>query len=347
MRVISIVGARPQFIKVAPIAWKSDGLCEHLIIHTGQHYDPQLSENFFSELGIPIPFKNLYSGSGSHAAQTAKIIVGVEDLLLELKPDWVLVYGDTNSTIAATLAATKLGIKVGHIEAGLRSYNRVMPEELNRIGTDHLSDLLFAPTKEALSNLDKEGLSQKSVIVGDVMVETLSHIKTQIVNANVSNVEKVFATIHRAENTDHRSRLSLIIQRLSLSPIPVFLYAHPRLLRRAEEFGISLNVGSINLREPLSYFETVKGILESAGVITDSGGLQKEAYLLERPCITVRNETEWVETLEGSWNYLDPSLEMVDKRWWEIKRPPIQPYVFGDGWASTRILEALSAHTLR
>jgi UDP-N-acetylglucosamine 2-epimerase (non-hydrolysing) len=342
MRVVSIVGARPQFIKVAPISWRAGNSCEHLILHTGQHYDPELSSNFFSELEIPEPVANLYSGSGNHGAQTARILAGVEESLLSLKPDWVLVYGDTNSTIAGTLAATKLGIKVGHVEAGLRSFNRGMPEEINRIGADHLSDLLFTPTAEAMVNLQKEGLSAKSLLVGDVMLETLMRVKEKI-GSNISErKERIFATIHRAENTDLKKRLTFIISQLAKSTIPVNLYAHPRLVHKAEEFGINLAQGAITVKTPATYFETVKGIIESVGVITDSGGLQKEAYLLERPCLTVRHETEWVETLVGKWNQLDPELAQVNKKWWSDSRPSINLDIYGEQNASKKILDALA-----
>ena len=345
MRVVSIVGARPQFIKVAPIAWRAKGLFEHLIVHTGQHYDPELSSNFFSELEIPEPINNLYSGSGSHGVQTARILIGVEEVLSELKPDWVLVYGDTNSTIAATLAAVKIGLRVGHIEAGLRSFNRSMPEEINRVGTDHLSDLLFVPTEEAMVNLEKEGLSSKSLQVGDVMVETLLHIKKKIATKIQNPKPQIFATIHRAENTNSRERLEKIVSRLSKSSIPVHLHAHPRLIKKAEEFGIPLSQGAIKVLKPATYLGTLQGIGESVGVITDSGGLQKEAYLLERPCLTVRTESEWVETFNGSWNQLDPELKQVEDNWWEMERTAINPHLYGDGLTSRKILDALLSYS--
>lgn len=345
MRVISIVGARPQFIKVAPISWRAEGICEHQIVHTGQHYDSELSDDFFAELAIPEPVKNLYSGSGNHGAQTARILVGVEEVLLQLRPDWVLVYGDTNSTIAAALAAAKLGIKVGHIEAGLRSFNREMPEEINRIGTDHLSNLLFAPTHEAMANLKKEGLDSKSLLVGDVMVETLSRIKTKILTKSPEQQMQIFATIHRAENTNSKERLLQIVNNLAASPLPINLYAHPRLIHKAREFGVDLQRGSIRVHKPAGYFETITGVLESVGVITDSGGLQKEAYLLERPCLTVRGETEWIETCVEGWNQLDPNLRKVDTKWWESNRAPVNPTLYGDGSASRKILEALESYS--
>lgn len=341
MRIVSIVGARPQFIKVAPISWRAQGICDHTIIHTGQHYDPELSENFFSELEIPQPVANLYSGSGSHATQTARILVGTEEALVKMNPDWVLVYGDTNSTIAATLAAVKLRIKVGHVEAGLRSFNRFMPEEINRIATDHLSDFLFAPTDKAIHNLNEEGLGGRSILVGDVMVETLNYVKEKILKSNFQQQEKIFATIHRAENTDNPERLQNIIQALSQSIFPVMLSAHPRLISKAQEFEIELQSGSITLLKSNSYFETIKSIMESAGVITDSGGIQKESYLLERPCLTLRRETEWVETLSDGWNQLDPNLEIVRTFWWKAPSEAAKKFVYGDGNASELILRNL------
>ena len=343
--MISIVGARPQFIKVAPISWRAAGAIDHQIVNTGQHYDPELSSNFFAELEIPEPVVNLYSGSGSHGAQTARILEGVEKTLIDLNPDWVLVYGDTNSTIAAALAAAKLGIKVGHIEAGLRSFNRSMPEEINRIGSDHLSDVLFAPTEEAMQNLSNEGLLSKSLLVGDVMVETLLSMKAKISKLRGEVKEKIFATIHRAENTDSAERLHLIVNRLAKSPIPIQLHAHPRLIKKAEEFGIVLQQGAITVLKPASYRVTLQGVTESVGVITDSGGLQKEAYLLERPCLTIRFETEWIETLQDKWNQLDPELKMIEDEWWRSQKNPINPFIYGDGLASIRILDTLNSYS--
>jgi UDP-N-acetylglucosamine 2-epimerase (non-hydrolysing) len=341
MRVVSIVGTRPQFIKVAPISWRSRDLCEHLIINTGQHYDPELSDDFFKELDIPAPIENLYSGSGNHGEQTAKILSRAEDALLKLKPDRVLVYGDTNSTIAATLASVKLGIKTGHVEAGLRSFNRGMPEEINRVGTDHLSDLLFAPTKAALQNLANEGLEEKSYLVGDVMVETLNYIKDRALAKKVSVSEKIFTTIHRAENTNSKERLQFVISNLAKSPSPIHLYAHPRLVSKAKEFSIELSQGSIKVFKPAGYLKTVTEILESKGVITDSGGLQKEAYLLGRPCLTIRSETEWSETIESGWNVLDPNLNQISNQWWNNSREPINEIAFDGENSSTRILDLL------
>lgn len=342
MRIVSVVGARPQFIKLAPIAWKAKGMCEHLIVHTGQHYDPLLTDVFFSELNIPKPVELLVSGSGTHSVQTARILIGIEKALEKLKPDKILVYGDTNSTLAAALCASKMNITVGHVEAGLRSFNQNMPEEINRIVSDHVSNLLFAPTLSAMSNLEREGLAEKSLLVGDLMFELLHSFesKLNIINNGVQ-VQRIFCTIHRAENTDSAIRLSYIIDRLSKSPLPVDLFAHPRLLARSKEFGINLSQGQIKVKEPAGYIDTISFLKKYAGVVTDSGGLQKEAYILSIPCLTVRKETEWPETLKNNWNRLDSNLENIKDNWWELTadKPLISEY--GDGNTANRILESL------
>jgi UDP-N-acetylglucosamine 2-epimerase (non-hydrolysing) len=342
MRIVSIVGARPQFVKLAPIAWQAKEICEHLIVHTGQHYDPLLTDVFFSELNIPNPVEILISGSGTHSEQTARILIGIEKTLEKLKPDKILIYGDTNSTLAAALCASKMNITVGHVESGLRSFNQNMPEEINRIVSDHISNLLFAPTLHAMSNLDREGLADKSLLVGDLMFELLHSFDSKLINTNNNGkMRRIFCTIHRAENTDSPSRLSYIIDKLSESPLPVDLFAHPRLLARAKEFGINLSKGQIKVNEPISYLNTITSIKKYAGVVTDSGGLQKEAYFLSVPCLTVRKETEWPETLKDNWNRLDPNLNYVNENWWELTadRPIISEY--GDGKTSARILDAL------
>jgi UDP-N-acetylglucosamine 2-epimerase (non-hydrolysing) len=342
MKIVSIVGARPQFIKLAPIAWQAKGICEHLIVHTGQHYDALLSDVFFSELNIPNPSEVIISGSGTHSEQTARILIGLEKALEKLKPDKVIVYGDTNSTLAGALCASKMKIKVGHIEAGLRSFNKSMPEEINRVISDHISDLLFAPTVSAMNNLDREGLSGKSLLVGDLMLELLNHFKSKLEGFGANEkIKRIFCTIHRAENTDSPARLSEIIEKLSKSKLPVDLFAHPRLLYKSKQFGIELAKGQINVKNPLSYFKAIKLVKNYVGVITDSGGLQKEAYFLSTPCLTVRNETEWPETLNNNWNRLDPSLSYVVRNWWIVpdEKPVLSEY--GDGNSSIKILEAL------
>ena len=316
MRILSVVGARPQFVKLAPIAAALDKAgAEHVIVHTGQHYDADMSDVFFADLLIPDPDTHLGVGSGSHGAQTGAMLAALEDVLDERRPDWVLVYGDTNSTLAAVLAAVKLHLPVAHLEAGLRSHNRRMPEEHNRVLTDHAADLLLAPTAVAMSNLATEGLAARSVLVGDVMTDICFRVRDSIIDAPPSlppalptGEPYVVATIHRADNTDDPARLDAIVASLAALPVPVLLLAHPRLVRRAEEYRVPLARGAVRQCTPLGYPQMVAAVLGASGVVTDSGGLQKEAFLLGTPCTTIRTETEWVETLDGGWNFLDNDL---------------------------------------
>jgi UDP-N-acetylglucosamine 2-epimerase (non-hydrolysing) len=310
MRVLSVVGARPQFVKLAPIARAANGLVEHLIAHTGQHYDHNMSDSFFEDLDIPKPDFNLGVGSGRHGAQTGAMLAALEQVIDETTPDWVLVYGDTNSTIAAALAAVKLHVPVAHLEAGLRSFNRRMPEEHNRVLTDHAADLLLAPTQVAMDHLATEGLADRSVLVGDVMTDVLYRVRDQVADqplalpASVTPGGYYVATIHRPDNTDDPARLRAIIEGIGKVGKPVVLVAHPRLRAAAARHGIELDTGSIVVSEPLGYPPLVNAVAHSAGVITDSGGLQKEAFLLRVPGTTLRSETEWVETVELGWNVL-------------------------------------------
>ena len=302
MKVLSVVGARPQLVKLAPVAQAFAGTGhQHVIVHTGQHYDVNLSDVFFTGLGIPSPDVHLGVGSGSHGTQTGAVL-GAMDPVLELeRPDWVLVYGDTNSTLAGAIAAVKMHIPVAHLEAGLRSFNRRMPEEHNRVLTDHAADLLLAPTEEAVRHLTNEGLAAR----------------TRLVSA------------------------------LAQLPVPVALLAHPRLVARAEAQGLKLDRGAVQVGQPLPYAAMVAAVLGSAGVVTDSGGLQKEAYLLGRPCTTLRGETEWVETLAGGWNALVPDPAALGESWPDIATRPApggdrgSPY--GDGHAAQRVVAALEA----
>lgn len=343
MRIVSVVGARPQFIKVAPIANAMPQGIDHLILHTGQHYDEEMSQIIFDELKIPRPVDNLKVGSGSHATQMSALLISLENSFLKLAPDWILAYGDTNTTIAAALTAAKMNIRLVHLEAGLRSFNRKMPEEINRVVTDHLSDLLLAPSLTAMANLSKEGLHSKAVLVGDVMVDTIRSAEA-ILGSRVqkeSGEPYLAATLHRAENTDDPERLTKLIGALASSPVPVRLVAHPRLVAKAREFNIPLSQGSILIEKPLSYLSMVELVLESLGVITDSGGLQKEAFLLKVPCVTLRTETEWVETLESGWNTLDPDGDLLSTRWWAHEYEPADRTVYGDGRASERAIRAI------
>ncbi|WP_309071292.1 non-hydrolyzing UDP-N-acetylglucosamine 2-epimerase [Arthrobacter sp.] len=310
MQILSVVGARPQFVKLAPIASALRGKADHLIAHTGQHYDELMSDVFFQDLGIPAPDFNLAVGSGTHGRQTGAMLAGLEEVLEQTRPDWVLVYGDTNSTLAAAVAAVKMHIPVAHLEAGLRSFNRRMPEEHNRVLTDHAADLLLAPTEVAMKHLATEGLAGRSVLVGDVMTDVLYRTRDAVQAKHEPLPEGLAAgqyyvsTIHRPDNTNDADRLGEIVDQLASLDKPVLLLAHPRLRSLAEGHGIALNQGAVKSICPLAYPQLINAVQHSAGVVTDSGGLQKEAFLLRVPCTTVRPETEWVETVELGWNVL-------------------------------------------
>lgn len=349
MRILSVVGARPQFVKLAPIV-RAAAVHDvrHDLVHTGQHYDARLSAALFSELQLPEPDVNLGVGSGSHAVQTARMLPGLETALLERKPDWVLVYGDTNSTLAAALAAAKLGLPIAHVEAGVRCHRRDVPEEINRVLTDHASDVLLAPTASAMHNLRQEGLRGRSVLVGDVMVDACFHARGEILTQGRAAPEDrrspdsyVVATFHRPENTDDPHRLRSIVDALARLPVPVLLMAHPRLLRRSDEYGIPLGGGLVELMQPVTYLQMVAALMGARCVVTDSGGLQREAFLLGTPCITLRGETEWTETLTDGWNVLDPDLATVAVAA-ERRRPERRDTTsLGDGRAAERILTVL------
>ena len=340
MRVLSIVGARPQFIKLAPISWSAKGILNHQILHTGQHYDPMLSESFFASLDIPTPDYQLNAGSGMHGEQTGKMLAEIELVLVKHRPDHVIVYGDTNSTLAGALAASKLNIPISHIESGLRSFNRRMPEETNRVITDHCSSILFAPTQNAMSNLRKEGLGEASFFSGDVMVETLNYMRSRT-HFEAQSREFVFATIHRAENTDEPERITHIISEMRKSAIPIHLHCHPRLKKVLDALGLNHDSENLKMFEPLDYLSTIKKIVGASGVITDSGGLQKEAYILEKPCLIVRSESEWVEALNDGCNFLDPDLVRVKDKWWLDSQVRPDRNIFGDGAASKFIIETI------
>lgn len=321
MRLISIVGARPQFIKLAVICQalklREDAKpWRHTIVHTGQHYDPGLSGVFFEELAIPRPDYDLDVGSASHGSQTAEMLKRLEPVLDTEKPDWVLLYGDTNSTLAGALVAAKASLSIAHIEAGLRSHRRGMPEEINRVVADHLSDLLLCPTTLAMENLHKEGLGDKAVWTGDVMLDASLKYR-QLAESRGGPLaetwradEFALATVHRAENTDDAGRLREIVQALEAIAhriCPVVWPVHPRTRKRLYELGIDL--AALACIEPVSYLDML--LLEGRArfILTDSGGVQKEAYFLKIPCVTLRDETEWVETLENCCNVLTGAEE--------------------------------------
>lgn len=351
VKIVSVVGARPQFVKLAPIhhAARAAGV-EHVIVHTGQHYDPLLSDVFFEDLGIGAPDVHLGVGSGSHGVQTGAMLGALDAVFDEHRPDWVLVYGDTNSTVAAALSAVKLHIPVAHLEAGLRSFNRRMPEEHNRVLTDHAADLLLAPTQVAVDHLTREGLAERTVLVGDVMTDVLFDVRDRVARRAADEGERLdaaegkyyLATIHRAENTDDPARLRQVVEALAGLDRPVVLLAHPRVVAKAAAHGIDLDRGSLTSRPPLAYPDLIAAAAASAGVVTDSGGLQKEAFLLRVPCTTVRTETEWVETVELGWNVLANTREEIAAA---VTRP--RPAVtdaapYGDGHAAERVIAVLS-----
>ncbi len=317
MKIVSIVGARPQFIKAATVSrvLRADGAIHEILLHTGQHYDENMSDVFFRELNIPLPDYNLEVGSGSHAQQTGMMLKGIEDILLKEKPVCTLVYGDTNSTLAGALAATKLHIPVAHVEAGLRSFNRAMPEEINRIVTDRISDLLFAPTQTAIDNLTREGLADITCFTGDVMFDSVLYYRDRIMQDPEKYQtpgipqEYLLATIHRAENTDHPENLSNIFLAFSRLNMEIVLPIHPR-TRKILQSSFSVP-GNVHIIDPVGYLQMMKLTMDSTKVLTDSGGLQKEAYFLKKQCITLRTETEWIETLHDQWNIItgsDPVL---------------------------------------
>ncbi|MBN6190224.1 UDP-N-acetylglucosamine 2-epimerase (non-hydrolyzing) [Microbacterium sufflavum] len=351
VKIVSVVGARPQFVKLAPIhhAARAAGV-EHVIVHTGQHYDPLLSDVFFEDLGIGAPDVHLGVGSGSHGVQTGAMLGALDAVFDEHRPDWVLVYGDTNSTVAAALSAVKLHIPVAHLEAGLRSFNRRMPEEHNRVLTDHAADLLLAPTQVAVDHLTREGLAERTVLVGDVMTDVLFDVRDRVARRAADEGERLdaaegeyyLATIHRAENTDDPARLRQVVEALAGLDRPVVLLAHPRVVAKAAAHGIDLDRGSLTSRPPLAYPDLIAAAAASAGVVTDSGGLQKEAFLLRVPCTTVRTETEWVETVELGWNVLANTREEIAAAVTRPRPAATDAAPYGDGHAAERVIAVLS-----
>ena len=353
MKVLSVVGARPQFIKAAPVTRALRTAHTEVLVHTGQHYDAAMSAAFFRDLEMPEPDVNLGVGSGSHATMTGDILRRLEPVLLEHAPDGVLVYGDTNSTLAGAVAAAKAAYPDGrrpwlaHVEAGLRSFNRRMPEEGNRVVADHLADLLLAPTPVAMRHLAREGLADRAELVGDVMVDAhawaLARAETHLPHAARSLDRYVLVTLHRAENVDEPARLGRILGGLAID-LPVLFPVHPRTRAALERDGASLP-GNVVALEPVGYLEMVALQSRAHAVATDSGGLQKEAYLSGVPCVTLRSETEWTETVEAGWNRVvdaDPealAAALRDEAFMRRDRP--RPALYGDGRTAARIVAAL------
>jgi UDP-N-acetylglucosamine 2-epimerase len=314
MKILTVVGARPQFIKLAPLSkiLRENGINE-IIVHTGQHYDENMNDLFFKELEIPEPDYNLGIGSGNHGEQTGRMLIEIEKIMLKEKPDLVIVYGDTNSTLAGALAASKLHIKLAHVEAGLRSFNKRMPEEINRVLTDHVSDILFCPTQTAVENLKNEGITNGVYLVGDVMFDALLHfskisdMKSNILERlNIKPKEYCLATIHRAENTDNYERLKNILTAFSKLDEIVVFPIHPRTRKMINYYGLDglLDNDNVKVIDPVGYLDMLKLEKNAKAILTDSGGVQKEAFWLKVPCITLRDETEWIETINLGWNRL-------------------------------------------
>jgi UDP-GlcNAc3NAcA epimerase len=349
MKVVSIVGARPQFIKAAPLSRELRKAHQEVMVHTGQHYDPSLSAVFFEELDIPRPDYNLGVGSASHGRQTGEMLARVEGVLIQEEPDWVLVYGDTNSTLAGALAAVKLHIPVAHVEAGLRSFNRRMPEEINRVLTDRISTLLFCPTETAVRNLAQEGLTEGVHNVGDVMYDAALH-NSQLAEEKSRILEilglrpkgYLLATVHRPDNTDIPHNLRSIVAALSSLEATVLLPLHPRTRKALQELGLTPG-GNVRVVEPVGYLAIL--ILEKNArlILTDSGGIQKEAYFFAVPCVTLRQETEWVETVEAGWNVLvGADRRKIVETVRSFRPQGERANLFGDGQASVKMVEILS-----
>jgi UDP-GlcNAc3NAcA epimerase len=354
VRIATIIGNRPQFVKAAAV---SRGLHEHfdeLIIHTGQHYDDELSRVFFDELDVPRPAYELGAGTGSNTAQTARILTALEPVLEEVRPQLALVYGDTNSTLAGALAAAQAGIPLGHVEAGMRSFDRTMPEELNRVLADHASDLLLCSTQTAIENLEREGARGEAHLVGDVMADVSLAFRdiaeqrsTILAELRLERGGYLVVTAHRAGNVDDPERLAALVALLERLPRPVIFPVHPRTRARLEDGGLLERLDGVTLVAPLGYLDFLKLARHAGAVLTDSGGVQKEAYLLGVPCVTLRDRTEWVETVEVGWNVLvdldaEAALAAIERR------PPAErPELYGGGHAAQRVAEVLAAYTAR
>lgn len=355
MRIVTIVGARPQFIKAAPVskALRAAGHQE-ILVHTGQHYDYGMSKIFFEELNIAEPDVNLEIGSGSHGSQTGQMLIHIEQVLLAEKPDRVLVYGDTNSTLAGALAACKLHIPIAHVEAGLRSFNREMPEEHNRVLTDHCADLLFCPTRTAVDNLAHEGITKGVHRVGDTMYDAVLQFaeiarqrSTILQDLEIEPKEYLLVTVHRPYNTDSPENLQAILSAFGELDEPIVFPVHPRTLKMLKTFNLNSKIENLKLIEPVGYLDMLMLEQNARLILTDSGGMQKEAYFFAVPCVTLRPETEWVETVEAGWNVVVGAstpyiINAVRDIHCELRRGSNNS--FGDGDAATRICNVLKTH---
>jgi UDP-N-acetylglucosamine 2-epimerase len=370
MKLVSIVGARPQFIKLGPLCRaigehnrSASAKVDHVIVHTGQHYDEAMSGTFFGELQIPRPQFHLDVGSGSHGQQTGRMLEKLDPLLRELAPTLVTVFGDTNSTLAGALAAAKLQQRLVHVEAGLRSFNRQMPEEINRVATDHVCDLLFAPTRTAMENLARENLAARAVFTGDIMYDAvLQHVELAKSQSKMTDMLRLtpyeygVVTIHRAQNTEVRElgRLLEAINQVATEHLPLVFPVHPRTMHRLRRDLVGWKpVPEVRLHEPLGYLDMLCLVSQARLVLTDSGGLQKEAFFLDCPCVTLREETEWPETVTGGGNVLvgcDPVAVANAVAAWQDRLDEQQADFsacarrsFGDGDAAARMLSSMFA----
>lgn len=348
MKILTVIGARPQFIKAAAVSNIIRKKDNEVIVHTGQHYDENMSKVFFDELKIPKPDYNLEIGSGGHGVQTGNMLIKLEDIYLAEKPDLVLVYGDTNSTLAGALCASKMLIDVAHVEAGLRSFNMKMPEEQNRIITDRISNLLFVPTNTAENNLKNEGIKNGIYNVGDVMYDAILNFRAMaskkeefICKHELKDKKYILVTIHRAENTNDINRMKNIIKAINESGENIIFPIHPRTRKYLSNYNLKFS-DNVKVIEPVGYLEMICLELYSQKIMTDSGGVQKEAYFMKKPCITVRDETEWVETLQSGWNVLTgtDTSKILDaiQNFKPVKK---QEPIFGDGNSAQKIVNII------
>jgi UDP-N-acetylglucosamine 2-epimerase (non-hydrolysing)/UDP-GlcNAc3NAcA epimerase len=355
MRIVTIIGNRPQFVKAAAVSRLLREQHDELIVHTGQHYDDELSRVFFDELGVPAPDRELGAGSGSNVAQTARILAALEPELAELGPDLVLVYGDTNSTLAGALAASMADLPLGHVEAGMRSFDRSMPEELNRVLTDHASDLLLCSTETAMTNLASESARGDAHLVGDVMADVSLAFRDiaeersgALEEHRLEPGEYLVVTAHRAGNVDDPDRLRRLVELLEALPLRAVFPLHPRTEARLKAAGLLerlRDAGNLEVTPPLGYLDFLKLARHARAVLTDSGGVQKEAYLLGVPCVTLRDTTEWVETVEAGWNVLVDLDREAALAALERKPPAERPELYGGGHAAERVVHVVSAYT--
>lgn len=346
--VFSVIGARPEFVQAAPVTNALRGRCREILVHTGQHYDDEMSQTFFRDLDLPQPDLFLEVGSGPQGEQTARVLERVERAILDTRPDVMLLRSDTNSTLGAALAASKLGLPIIKVEAGMRSFDRSMPEEINRIVADHISDVLLCSTPNAKANLQAEGITRPIEVVGDVLLDS---VESNIARAEVSSDvlqrnalrsgEYVLATVHRAGNTDDPARLGAILKALGASSLPVIFPMHPRTLKIIESEGIGL-APSLRTIAPVSYLDMLVLTKNAAVVATDSGGIQREAYMLGRPCVTLRPNTEWIETTAAGWNVLvDANTDKIVEAIASFRPTKARPPIFGDGRTGERVAQYL------